>query len=75
MQRVSIQIEDSMKEMLQHRAAHNHRSLSKEIGFLLDTAIAAEMETNIAILRLAQQAGQSELGPAQTEKVGLQPST
>ena len=66
MQRVSILIEDTLKDVLMARALHNRRSLSKEIYFLIETALAAEMETNLAILRMAQQMGQSEPEPEQT---------
>lgn len=58
MQRVTINVDDDFKEMLERRASFQRRSLSKEVVFLLETALAQEEQSNIAILRMHLQADQ-----------------
>jgi plasmid stability protein len=56
MQRITINVDDEFKEMIERRASFQRRSVSKEIVFLLETALAQEESSNIAILRMHMQA-------------------
>lgn len=67
MQRVTLNLPDELADMLRSRAHHNLRSVSKEVRLLVETAIASELETNLAILRMVEHSG---LSPAHTEHTG-----
>lgn len=51
MNRFSITVEPELKNVLRQRADFNKRSLNGEIVYLLECALAAEIEGNQAILR------------------------
>ena len=51
MKRITVNVEDELKEVLERRAMFLRRSLSAEIVVLIETALAQEDETNRAILQ------------------------
>lgn len=52
MRRVTVNLEDELKTVLERRAGFQRRSLSSEIVYLIENALANEEETNVAILRM-----------------------
>jgi plasmid stability protein len=50
MHRTTISIPDEMFTMLRTRARDNHRSFSSEVIFLLENALAAEMDISQSLL-------------------------
>lgn len=56
MTRFTMTLEPELYALLQSRAAYNRRSISKEVVFLLETALAAEIDGNVSILRTLMQA-------------------
>ncbi|TPJ51671.1 MULTISPECIES: hypothetical protein [unclassified Mesorhizobium] len=51
MKRITVNVDDELKEILERRATFLRRSLSAEIVTLVETALAQEDETNRAILQ------------------------
>jgi|HigsolmetaAR201D_1030396.scaffolds.fasta_scaffold14574_4 hypothetical protein len=51
MHRVTVTLEEDLSLLLQNRAKYNRRSLTQEIVFLLEAALAAESEGNLNLLR------------------------
>lgn len=51
MQRITLNVDDELKEVLERRAKFLRRSLSAEAVTLIETALAQEDETNRAILQ------------------------
>ena len=51
MMRASVNLDDDLYVVLIRRAEYNHRSLSGEILYLLECALASEVEGNQQILR------------------------
>lgn len=45
-----------MFDLLDHRARYNRRSMSAEVVFLIECALAAEIEGNISIVRTLMMA-------------------
>jgi hypothetical protein len=66
MRRLSTALEDDLYELIQSRAAMNHRSMNREVIFLIEAALAAEHGDNLQIYRtlLMAQGGVSSLSPA-----------
>lgn len=56
MHRVTVSLETDLSTLLQNRAKYNRRSLSQEIVFLLEAALAAENEGNLSIIRTLMMA-------------------
>ena len=65
--RLTITLEDELSETIKRRAEFNRRSMSQEINFLIEAALAAELEVNLNMLRVMMKAGVN-LPPAQTAK-------
>ena len=51
MKRITVNVDDELKEVLERRATFLRRSLSAEIVTLVETALAQEDETNRVILQ------------------------
>lgn len=51
MKRITLNVDDDLKEILERRATFLRRSLSSEIVVLVETALAQEDESNRAILQ------------------------
>ncbi|RUU78134.1 hypothetical protein [Mesorhizobium sp. M7A.F.Ca.MR.362.00.0.0] len=51
MKRITVNVDDELKEVLERRATFLRRSTSAEIVTLIETALAQEDETNRAILQ------------------------
>lgn len=51
MKRITVNVDDELKELLERRSTFLRRSLSAEIVTLIETALAQEDETNRAILQ------------------------
>lgn len=56
MTRFTMTLEPDLFELLQNRSAYNHRSMSKEITFLLEAALGMENENNLSIVRTLMHA-------------------
>ena len=56
MQRFTVNVDDDLKALLERRAQFQRRSLSSEVVFLIESALAQEEQTNRAILRLHLEA-------------------
>lgn len=56
MTRFTMTLDPELYSLLQSRANYNRRSISKEVVFLLETALAAEIDGNVSILRTLMQA-------------------
>ena len=65
--RLTITLEDELSETIKRRAEFNRRSMSQEINFLIEAALAAELEVNLNMLRVLMKAGVN-LPPAQIAK-------
>lgn len=51
MKRITVNIDDELKEILERRSTFLRRSLSAEVVTLIETALAQEDEANRAILQ------------------------
>jgi len=56
MPRHTISLSRELKDLLDQRAAYNHRSLNGEIIFLIEAGLASEIDGNVAILRTLMMA-------------------
>lgn len=56
MTRFTMTLDPELYALLQSRANYNRRSISKEVVFLLESALAAEIDGNLSILRTLMQA-------------------
>lgn len=56
MTRFTMTLDPELYALLTSRANYNRRSISKEVVFLLETALAAEIDGNVSILRTLMQA-------------------
>lgn len=56
MNRFTITVEPELKRVLEQRANYNRRTLNGEVVFLLECALAAEIEGNKSILRTLMMA-------------------
>jgi hypothetical protein len=54
--RYSLTMDDEFYKHLEGRAALNNRSLNKEILFLVEGALASELDGNLHILRVLMKA-------------------
>lgn len=81
MDRFTISLGHELYELLKDRAEFNHRSMSQECVFLIECALAAEIDGNREILRTLMMAqgglqtlkspqGQGEQTPEHTETDG-----
>lgn len=68
MHRLSVALDDDLSALIQSRAEINKRSMSKEVIFLVEAALAAEHGGNLEILRtlMIAQGGVSTLSPQPT---------
>lgn len=57
MKRITINVDDDLKEALERRAIFLRRSLSSEVIILVETALAQEDESNRAILQATYASG------------------
>lgn len=69
MTRFTLTMEDDLFQLLQNRARFNRRSMSNELVFLLEAALAAEMEGNLDIYRalMYAQGGPTDKNPSAPE--------
>lgn len=51
MKLLSIRLEPDLYALIQSRASFNHRSMSREVTFLIEAALGAESEGNLQIIR------------------------
>lgn len=51
MNRFTLTLPAGMKELLEQRAHHNRRSISGEAIYLMEVALAAELETDTGFMR------------------------
>jgi hypothetical protein len=65
MHRLSVALDDDLSALIQSRADLNKRSMSKEVIFLIEAALAAQHGDNLEILRtlMIAQGGISTLSP------------
>lgn len=65
MHRLSVALNDDLSALIQARADINKRSMSKEVIFLIEAALAAEHGSNLEILRtlMIAQGGVAALNP------------
>lgn len=56
MDRFTVTFEPELFSLLRNRAAYNRRSMSQEIVFLIECALANEIEGNITIMRTLMMA-------------------
>jgi hypothetical protein len=65
MHRLSVALDDDLSALIQSRADINKRSMSKEVIFLVEAALAAEHDGNLEILRtlMIAQGGLETLTP------------
>lgn len=63
--RLTCTFEPGLLELLEQRARHNRRSVSAEIMYLLECALASELEVNVSIMRtlMMAQGGVSSIEP------------
>ncbi|CCV12936.1 hypothetical protein [Mesorhizobium sp. STM 4661] len=61
--RFTTTLDPELYSLLQSRSNYNRRSMNKEIVFLLETALAAEIDGNLSILRtlMVAQGGVSSI--------------
>jgi len=75
MKRFTITLEEDLFDHLFERSEHNRRSMSQEIVFLLECALAAEVEGNLSIMRTLTMMVQGGMIPAHTGKAVPQRET
>lgn len=56
MERFTVSLEPELFSLLRDRAAYNRRSMSQEIIFLIECALASEIDGNITIIRTLMMA-------------------
>lgn len=56
MDRFTVSLEPELYAMLRDRSAYNRRSMSQEIVFLIECALASEIDSNITIMRTLMMA-------------------
>ncbi len=56
MDRLTVSLGGDLFSLLRHRAEYNRRSMSQEIVFLIESALASEIEGNITIMRTLMMA-------------------
>jgi hypothetical protein len=56
MDRFTVTLEPELFNLLKGRAAYNRRSMSQEIVFLVECALAGEIDSNITIMRTLMMA-------------------
>lgn len=68
MHRLSVALDDDLSALIQSRADLNKRSMSKEVIFLVESALAAEHGSNLEVLRalMIAQGGVQSLSPSQS---------
>ena len=57
MDRFTVSLEPELFTLLRDRAAYNRRSMSQEMVFLIECALASEIDGNLSILRTLMMAG------------------
>lgn len=83
MERFTVSLDPELFSLLHDRAKYNRRSMSQEIVFLIEAALAAGNEGNLEILRMLMMAGggvksmtaQENQSPEHTATDESQPST
>lgn len=75
MKRFTITLEPELFAHLLERSEHNRRSMSQEIVFLLECALAVEVEGNLSLMRTLTMMVQGGMTPGQTGTVAHQPGT
>ena len=66
MQRITISLPSTLYDTFRDRANYNRRSMSSEITFTLEAALAMESDVNLSMIR-ALTASQEDI---QTERTG-----
>lgn len=69
MERFTVSLEPELFHLLHDRAKYNRRSMSQEIVFLVECALASEIDSNITIMRTLMMAqGGVKSVPAQSNQ-------
>lgn len=55
-QRYTITLSPELFSLLKNRAELNHRSINKEITYLIEAALATEIDGNLQIMRMLMKA-------------------
>lgn len=56
MERFTVSLEPELFSLLHERARYNRRSMSQEIVYLVECSLAAEIDSNISIMRTLMMA-------------------
>lgn len=62
----TLTIDSELMDVVRNRARANHRSINKEISFLIECALIVEEAKDIEVMRLAHRAAK-DLHPEHTE--------
>ena len=67
--RLTCSFDAALLDLLEQRARHNRRSISAEIVWLLECALATELEVNVSMMRtlMMAQGGVASIEPPRQE--------